>query len=236
MDVIRASSALVTMFQKGCGQVLLAGEIAEMHRLIGRDESSLCCAEDWLGRPVSGVQISPSLVELEQLDLTGKRVLFKTTNGTGAARFTWENGAPVVLVGSLRNATAAMGRALTEALRLGVGVAIVCAGREGNRSVALDDVYCAGVLVDRLLERACALGVSVDLKDSAFLARRVSRSYADPLVAFRESGSGKVMMEIGNERDIELCAQVDVAGCAPVLASGGPLWDILVLPEKTSWS
>ncbi len=146
----------------------------------------------------------------------GRGVVLTTSNGTAALR--WLKSAPVVLAACLLNGPACAGQALALAGGTGADLGIACAGR--GRRLALDDAVCAGHLVE-LAMRASSGGL--ELTDAALAARQLWLSNAeDVLGAFRLSGSGQRLAEIGQEQDVRFCARTAVSGSVPSLVRGAP--------------
>jgi 2-phosphosulfolactate phosphatase len=117
VDVIRATTTLAVMGERGCAQVLVAGDIAVARAYAAehRAEGYLLAGEVGGARP-PGFDFGNSPVELAAADLTGRTLVFCTTNGTRALRAC--AGAGAILAGSLHNAEAISQAALKRALAL----------------------------------------------------------------------------------------------------------------------
>jgi len=214
VDVLRASSTIVTLFERGCPQVLLAASVPEGRRL-AREGGHLLAGER-NGLPPTDFDLGNSPAELQEMDLAGRTVVLTTSNGTAALRKV--AGARAVMVGCFMNARACCGAALELARDAGADLTVVCAGR--RRRFALDDATCAGYLVATI---AAMDGSRSDLTDAARCALRLWRSYDDPLPAFRDSATGRRVLEIGHAEDLALCARMNVSQVVPRLAPGQPL-------------
>jgi 2-phosphosulfolactate phosphatase len=217
VDQLRASTTIVTALDLGCAELLLAVTLAEARRL-GRERGSLLVGER-RGLTPRGFDANNSPAELIAMDLRGRSVVLSTSNGT--PELCRASAMPATLVACLANAGACAAAAVDLAGSLGVGIGVVCAGTLGQ--LTLDDVYAAGVVVERTVEAARARGVDVRLGDGAWAARRLASTYADPLAALDESRTGLLVHEIGAEADLELCARVDVSATVPILRPGSPL-------------
>ena len=88
-------------------------------------------------------------------------------------------------------------------------MAIRCAGVRGE--IALDDVYVAGRLVERIDE----LAGPAFLTDGARSARAIARAYADPLAALADSQSARDLDGTGHEPDVARCALESVFDIVP---------------------
>src|SRR5437879_3669177 len=100
IDVIRASTTIVTLLDRGCSEVVLVGQkdrprLAELRAKL----DALVCAEDASGLPTADADLTPSPAALHALDLAGRRVILATTNGTLAAELVRECGVEHVLIG-----------------------------------------------------------------------------------------------------------------------------------------
>jgi 2-phosphosulfolactate phosphatase len=119
--VLRASSPIVTLFERGCGRVLLARRVAE-GRWMAREGGHLLAGER-NGLPPAGFDLGNSPVELQGRDLTGSSVVLTTSNGTVAIQQVAD--ARAVLVGCFMNAGACCSAALQLALGAGADLAVV---------------------------------------------------------------------------------------------------------------
>lgn len=217
IDVIRASSTITMLFDKGCRELLLTDNVdAYIGENRAKDDTLAVCAESVAGYCLEGADFSPSLLELEPLQgLEGKTVLMQTTNGTVAAHTLISAGKGNILIGSMRNAKAVMDYAAALAKRLGVNLHIVCAGREAGTSYTIDDTYCAAFLVNKAAESARTLGLELVQNDSAKLALMTHAVYPNAEEAFAASASGNTMRKINRPEDIGLCAVADVSTAVP---------------------
>lgn len=219
IDVLRATSSLVTMFGRGLAEAIVVESIEEARRESAKRPGWLLCGEAG-GLAPEGFDHGNSPSEFNQLDLSGRRAIVATTNGTMAlAR---ASACPVVLVAALLNLRAAARAALREAAIGGRDIAVLCAGNSRARHFSLEDAFCAGAVVDELVSP----GGPTRLWSSATAARRLYRSYrGSALAAFREADHGAVLIALGFQRDLEFSAQRDRVRVVPRLerASDGSL-------------
>jgi 2-phosphosulfolactate phosphatase len=111
VDVIRATTTLAVMCDRGCAQVLVAGDISAARACAAQHaaEGYLLAGEVGGVRP-PGFDFGNSPLELRAAELAGRTLVFSTTNGTRAIRAC--AGARAILAGSLRNADAVCRAAL----------------------------------------------------------------------------------------------------------------------------
>lgn len=215
IDVLRATSTAVALFEAGASEVLLAVDLHEARRLKAEHAALLVGEEVGRTTPAEGCDLSPSPVALQGRDLRGRTVVLSTTNGSVVLRRVLAAPAPSVYVAALANLGAAAAVALDDACLAGRDLAVVCAGRRGSRRFAVDDACCAGLLVERLVAAAGARGVSVALEDGAVGARRLAAGFATPEEALAASDTGRMLVADGQAEDIAWCARMDWSRLVP---------------------
>jgi 2-phosphosulfolactate phosphatase len=232
IDVIRASTTIVTLLDRGAPEVVLVGQrdrlrLGELRARL----DALVCAEDASGVQAAGADLPPSPAALHDVDLKGRRVILATTNGTLAAELVRDCGVEHLLVGCLRNGAAVMRAAVTRALRLERSISLVCAGREQCLIPALDDSYCAATLLRHGEAAAQAAGGSSTLRESAKIARHAASVFAGPREAFDQSMSAAVVRRVGAPADVGYCAEADVSELVPVIHFSAGIPAIVVRKE-----
>ncbi|APC08152.1 2-phosphosulfolactate phosphatase [Neomoorella thermoacetica] len=216
VDVIRASSTIVTLLDKGCRRVYTVRAVAEA-RALAREKGWLIGGER-NGLTLKGFDFGNSPFELQGVNLHGKKAVLTTTNGTKVIKKVAFSRA--VLVGCFLNASACCRMALELTREHGTGIGIVCAGEKGK--FVLDDACCAGYLVKTLLHTGKEMGLTLAVSDASRAAHRLFDSYPDIQSCFRESGSGRRLVDIEREEDIASCSRVDVSDAVPVLINSNP--------------
>lgn len=206
VDVLRASTSLVTLVERGAGPIYIAPSVEAVRGSVHRRRGALTAGEEE-GVAPPGFDFGNSPVELSRAPVEGRAVVFVTTNGTAAIRAVQRLGP--VLIGALRNGKAAAEEAW-EAARVGTDVTIVCAGREGG--FGIDDAYCAGYLASRLLEHG-----AFDLTDGASAALQLHTAEPDALVLFTRSAAGQNVIRLGLGQDVAYCAARDMSTAVPRL-------------------
>ena len=136
--------------------------------------------------------------------------MLSTTNGAYAI-VRWRESRRTFIAG-LRNAGAVAGRLLDDPDA--ASITIACAGRNG--ALALDDVYTAGVIVQRLLQNSPDL----DLDESAVTALHVVRGYPSANAALAASRSARLLKPVGLWDDVIYSAATDASRAVPEV--GGP--------------
>ena len=214
LDVLRASSTIVTLFDRGAESIGLAASVeaarSEARQVLG---PRVLCGEVG-GLPPYGFDYGNSPSEFAALDFSGKHVVMATTNGTAAVRACAS--ASVVLIGCLLNANAVI-RETLELLRESEGVVLVCAGRQGQ--FVLDDAIAAGYLCHIFLNETKVRDVPVAQSNSASAAYRLYRSYSNLTSALNESASAQALYPLRLSADVGYCAQTSITKRVPRLGT-----------------
>jgi 2-phosphosulfolactate phosphatase len=208
IDALRASTTIVEALSNGCTEVMpvvtvngtfhLAKKFPREDTLIGGERD---------GRKVKGFDLGNSPREYTRDVVSGKRVILTTTDGTKA--FHMVAASQHVLVGAYTNAYAVAQRCMT----LKADPVMVAAGKRGKFS--LEDVVCAGMMIDLLEKRG------VDLTDGARAASILYRSFDGGLLGMaRISEHGRTLIRLGFEEDLSFCVQTNISLLVPVFRDG----------------
>jgi 2-phosphosulfolactate phosphatase len=225
VDVLRATSSLVTMFERGLIRALISDSLRDARNLALRNFSLLCGEAKML--PLAGFDYGNSPAAFDELSLKGKSAVLWTTNGTkavGAAA-----GSPAVIAAALHNRRAAARRLVEEARRLQLEPLVLCAGLEKGAAYSLEDTVTAGAIV----EAARELEPEIDLADDAWGAFHLWRWYrGDAMRAFRHAAHGRALQAAGFADDLRYAAQVDVFETVPVLYDEDGVKTMRATPRK----
>lgn len=213
IDQFRASSQITTFFDCG-GQLLLpVAEVDEAFSL------KAALGGDWRlmgergGLAPDGFDFGNSPTELYSAGAP-KNAIITTSNGT-AAILKASGGCANVQIACARNATEAAARALAYSDRIG----IVAAGRNGEFS--FEDTIVAGLVIDRLLSLAPQFGAEqMELTDGAIAALDVWEKYGGDLLGFcYQTKHGRILGELGFQKDMEFCCEIDASENVPYLTN-----------------
>jgi 2-phosphosulfolactate phosphatase len=208
VDVIRATSTVVTAFHQGVRSVIPAADMDEARRVHAAAPGALLAGERG-GRRLPGFDLGNSPREFTREALGGRDVVLTTSNGTKTLRAVGAGRA--VAIGAFLNRSA-VGAWL---LDRGQDALVVCSGFEGIFS--LEDAVCAGAVVDRATEG----GGPVTLGDGARACRALWARYRSDIPGLlRSTGWGRHIVDIGLGADLDVCARVDVTEVVPVMTGG----------------
>jgi 2-phosphosulfolactate phosphatase len=223
VDVLRASTSCVAMFESGVESIAVA-ESPELARRIRAEHlpDALLCGETG-GLPPPGFDFGNSPAEFSRAKLAGRDAVLVTSNGTRALHAV--SRAPSVLVGCLRNRAAVARFATQEAQQSAWAegrILIVCAANAYGATFSLDDAVTAGAIA-QAVERLIAGGPITDEyepADAALAAVHLYEAYAANLVsAFRDGSHGRLLEQLGFSEDLDFCAAVDASNCVPYLSA-----------------
>lgn len=200
VDVLRATTTLTAALANGARGVLPASSPEEAFALRQRHPAALVCGERD-GRRVEGFDLGNSPFEYSAAAVTGRTLIFASTNGSIAMRRA---------VGARRRLLAAFVNASAVVAALGREreVTIVCAGKLGRFS--LEDTLLAGWLCARLVEAGAALA-----GPEARMALALAPRDAGEVRALVQGAShGRYLRTLGPEyaADVDYCCQLDSIG------------------------
>jgi 2-phosphosulfolactate phosphatase len=210
IDVLRATSTILTALYHGCKEVIPAIEIEEVIRMSKNYEkdSYLLCGERNI-QAIEGFHLSNSPLEYTEEQVFGKTLLITTTNGTKAVRKAVD--AREVLICGLVNVDA-----VAEHLSNQEGdVVFICAGTDGKFS--LDDIVAAGAVISRL-----KVGMDpAEMGDLAVVAAAMYEYARDDLHGLlKKCVHYKRMAAAGMDKDIAYCLTPNAAPIVGVYRDG----------------
>ena len=204
IDVLRASTTMVTAVAHGCLAMLPVAEVDEARRRARSLPGALLAGERG-GDPPEGFDLGNSPLEFTRERVGGRTIVFTTSNGTRALLAA--RPATAVGVAGFVNLTAAADLALGQGRRL----VIVCAGELGSRSV--EDETCAGLLVDRVLTTDPEAVVG----PAALEAADAARPYAKDLARLaQDAPHARKLASHGRSPDVTACLTRDAFCLVPL--------------------
>ncbi len=244
VDVIRATTTLAVMFERGARRVFVAPDVETARRMRASQPQAIIAGEVNAVAPLD-FDHGNSPDEWGGLDVAGREILFSSTNGARGLHAAMGGGP--VFAGSLRNASAVCATALTAARQLttlardGI-VCVVCSGFDGRPSD--DDSLCAGWLIQTLQRVAAQHGVATTLRPDAQLAldlldasRRAYSADADTNPrrwlgeALTATRAARAVLEVGLGADLAWCADVDAATAVPMVAGEDVTRGLLIVEQ-----
>lgn len=212
MDVLRATTTIVTALSAGATAVIPCGEIDEARRIAADLPSGTAVlGGERGGVRIAGFDFGNSPFEYTREKLAGRTLVFTTTNGTRA--LIRARTARRVFVAGFVNLNAV----LDVLLREQGDVHLICAGTDG--AVTAEDCLCAGALAEGIARRP---GDALMTNDGVWLARGLYEAYGQSRRRFDEvlrgSRGGRNLIELGMQSDIETAGRWDVYNAVPELS------------------
>ncbi len=227
IDVLRASSTIVTALVAGAKEVRPAASPAEAISRLRRAElaqgsrEGLLLGGERFGLKIEGFDLGNSPLEYTPEAVGGRTIFFSTTNGTrtlrrAAGRRGEGTRARLVVVAAFLNASAVAERIRRE----GGSVVMACAGTRGGFS--LEDVLLAGFLADSLERHGDGDFVFRDLaRAAAALYRSLAGAEGEDLArAVVTADHARYLATLGFGADVAYCASRDTTAVVPVYAEG----------------
>jgi 2-phosphosulfolactate phosphatase len=219
IDVLRATTTIIQGLAAGATQVIPCLEVDEAHRAAAKIGKNTVLGGERGGKQIPGFTLGNSPAEYTPEQVAAKSIVFTTTNGTRAMLHC--RGARRVLIGAFVNFSA-----LCRELGDEEEIVLLCAGTDGH--VTREDALLAGAVVDELcsprIHRSSGhKGAGYRLNDQAEIAADAWRSAVRYLtdrplgMMLRASRGGRNLIEIGQESDIDLAAQIDKFDIVPEL-------------------
>ncbi len=213
IDALRATSTMVTALYRGALEVIPVLEPAEAVELAKNIGSTECLVGgERKGIKVEGFHLGNSPLEYTEETIAKKKIVLCTTNGTKAVKLAAQN-ASEVLIASFLN----LGTVAQSLIANGLDFTIVCAGR-GNWGVSLEDLACAGWMIDAVAQSGSALTVTDGAQTALYAFEDAKKAGLEAY--FRRTDNGKNLVSIGLEADLAACAALNSMPVLPKYQNG----------------
>ncbi len=213
IDVLRATTVIVTAVNAGATGVITCRSIDEARGLANRlQDQAVLCGERHCQK-IDGFDLGNSPTEYSREVIGGKQVILTTTNGTHAIEAMHH--VPELVIASFLNLSA-----VVEKIASMQTACIVCAGTNGE--VTSEDVLLAGALISQLKAEGHSLTLDDASKISALLWESFQgvneASLPSPqllAIRLRETQGGQNLCNLGYERDLLYCGQINSCSVLP---------------------
>ena len=203
IDIFRATSSICYGIDNGAEAIIPVAEVEECLAYQAKYPHYLLAAER-NGEVVSGFDFGNSPFSYTKQKVAGKTVVLTTTNGTHALHLS--RNAKKIVIGSFLNLSAVCNWLKTQQ----ENILLVCAGWKNNFN--LEDTIFAGAVVDQLKNN------NFRLDDAAIAANDLYQLAKGGLDAYlKKTSHSERLKQLGIEKDIAFCLQVDIATAIPVL-------------------
>ncbi len=212
IDVLRATSTIVTALAAGAKAIVPAASSDEVVRLTSNlEKNGIVLAGERRLLKIEGFNLGNSPREMTREAVAGKTLFLATTNGTPAL-LAAQGGDPVLVAAAL-NFSAVAERARHLFAERG-DLVVICAGRD--KQFALEDAYTAGRLI-----KAVKKGVppkKLMLNDAAQVSFDLAAQQGGWQDALGASDAARQLGEAGLGEDVKFCANPDRVAIVPVYA------------------
>jgi 2-phosphosulfolactate phosphatase len=210
IDVLRASTSIITSLANGAKSVIPTTTLKEANQLHKEHPDYLLVGEreDCMPREFDLVN---SPVSLTRERLQGKNIIITTTNGTKA--LIRSRGSRWITVGAFLNAQAVAENTVKISSKNGTDISLVLAGEKNHFS--LEDFVCAGAITERFPKNTVELS---DKTMAALLAFKGARH--NLLGSIQKSKHAQTLTNIGFAKDVESSCQLDIYNIVPFYQDG----------------
>ena len=208
VDILRASSTIVTALAQGCKRFIPIFSINEARNVVNdlKKEEVLLCGER-KGVKIQGFDLGNSPCEYTRKIVKDKKIVFTTSNGVKTMEMIGNTSK--IIICSFLNLKAIC----NYCLNFNGDIVVVCSGKNGMFS--LEDAVCAGMLFDSLKKKSLKL---IPETDANITVQTLYKKYANNILRMlKNSQHGQFLEGIGLESDLEYCSSVDVFNIVPIL-------------------
>jgi 2-phosphosulfolactate phosphatase len=208
IDVLRASSTIITALTNGAKEVVPVGTVEFAVKVSG----GIFGGQTLLGgerntKKIEGFALGNSPSEYTTEIVSGKSIVFYSTNGSRAivkAKYSTN-----LFICSFNNL-----KALAKHIKkLNEDVVVLCAGN--NNFFSLEDSVCAGMLTSELI----AGNKTFELNDASTSALTLFKSFGKNIFKLlSETDHGQLLINNGFEDDLKACSELDSTDVIPFYA------------------
>lgn len=206
IDVLRATSVMVTAFKNGVKSIFPFENIEDTKQAYSLNNNGLLAGER-KGFKIDGFHFGNSPLDFTQEKIDGKNIFMTTSNGTRAIKNA--KGYDSLYIASYLNLSAVANILLKDEK----DTVILCAGTDDEFS--LDDALCAGMIVNKISENT-----EIQMNDSTLSLKILASFTKDIESVLLKSKHYSYLKSIGYEKDLEYCIQVDVCNVIPIYKHG----------------
>jgi len=209
IDVLRATSVMVTALNNGCDKIVPVKEIEEAVDIARKDRNYYLLGGERGGVRIENFDFSNSPLDYTQDIVKGKSLVMTTTNGTRAIKNSEE--ADKIFIAALIN-----GRAVAEKLaKLNKDVTFVNAGTDGEFS--MDDFITSGYIINCLrdiMKNQCTLTDIAKTSEYVYINNPSIISFVKDALHYKR------MKDLKYHEDLRYCLSKDLVNIVPEYKDG----------------
>lgn len=208
IDVLRATSVMITALKNGCQEVIPVREIEDALSLVGDNREKYILGGERMAVKIEGFDFSNSPLDYTRENVEGRTLVMTTSNGTKAIKNS--EAAEHIFIASMIN-----GKAVAKKLmNLNKDVIFVNAGTMGEFSI--DDFLTSGYIINclkKLAEEECS--DELVLTDIATTSHYIYENNEDLFSFVKYATHYKRIKELGLEEDLKYCLTKDSTDIVP---------------------
>ncbi|NGP87261.1 2-phosphosulfolactate phosphatase [Fodinibius halophilus] len=210
IDVLRASSTMITALHHGAKGVIPVGDMGDAGKISHNlDSESFMLSGEKNGVKIDGYDLTNSPLEHTGENVVNKTVILNTTNGTKAIKRSGH--ANRIIIGAFLN----LATIIDHLKEVDEEVVLVCAGWRGRLS--FEDLLCAGNIIYELSSGK----LSSSARDAVKVAFGLYEKFADDIEgSVKSSNYAERLKDVVSEEDISYCCQRSTLQVLPVLNEG----------------
>ncbi|KEZ85341.1 2-phosphosulfolactate phosphatase [Clostridium sulfidigenes] len=209
IDVLRATSVMVTALNNGCDKIIPVKEIEEAIDIASKDKNKYLLGGERGGIKIDKFDFSNSPLDYIEDIVKGKSLIMTTTNGTRAIKNSEE--AERIFIGALIN-----GRVVAEKLaKLNKDVTFVNAGTDGEFS--MDDFITSGYIINCLrdiMKNHCTLTDIAKTSEYVYINNPSIISFVKDALHYKR------MKDLRYNEDLRYCLSKDLINIVPEYKDG----------------
>lgn len=209
IDVLRATSVMVTALNNGCDKIIPVKEIEEAIDIANKDRNKYLLGGERGGIKIDKFDFSNSPLDYIEDIVKGKSLIMTTTNGTRAIKNSEE--AEKIFIGALIN-----GRVVAEKLaKLNKDVTFVNAGTDGEFS--MDDFITSGYIINCLrdiMKNHCTLTDIAKTSEYVYINNPSIISFVKDALHYKR------MKDLRYNEDLRYCLSKDLINIVPEYKDG----------------
>ena len=209
IDVLRATSTIVTALHNGAKCVIPVDSVTECMR-IGRQIDSITAGERD-GKVAEGLQYGNSPFEYPREFINGKTLVLTTTNGTKLLQMALDNNAKAIIAASFANLSAVCKFLIAEKQN----VILACAAWKDK--VNIEDSLFAGAVIQQVKKH---FSVNCDSSQTAAILYDNAKEDLFEFVKEKNISHYQRLSSFGLEKDIRYCLSPDIANVLVVYGDG----------------
>ncbi|MCB2294906.1 2-phosphosulfolactate phosphatase family protein [Clostridium algoriphilum] len=207
IDMLRATSVIVTAMNNGCKGVIPVLTVNDASSIVRNSKEDFMLGGERNALKIEGFHYSNSPLEYTRETINGKTLVMTTTNGTKAIKGC--TCASSILIGAMINAKAIANRLVG----LNKDVVIVNAGTNGEFSI--DDFLCSGYIID------CILNLQkIEMSDIATTSHYIYKNNEDIHSFIKYANHYRTITKLGLTADLEYCCRKDIIDIVPEYLDG----------------